>query len=72
MILSVIALAISAVVSLFGVDLWLAGTQWILISIVLAVYALVLSAHAKCGCGDSCKCGPEQEDEGSREESEQE
>lgn len=39
-ILSVIAVVIAAIVSVGGVDLWLAGTQWILVGIVLGVYAL--------------------------------
>ena len=38
--LSVVAVVLAAVVSLFGINLWLAGTQWILIAIVLAVWAL--------------------------------
>jgi len=33
---------LAAVVSLFAINLWLAGTQWILIAIVLAVWALFL------------------------------
>lgn len=40
--LSFAAVVLAAIVSLFGVDLWLAGTQWILISIVLAVWAIFL------------------------------
>jgi hypothetical protein len=40
--LSVVAAVLAAVVSLFGVHLWLAGTQWILIAILLAVWALFL------------------------------
>ena len=39
--LSIITLVIAAVVSIFQLtSLWLAGTQWILISIVFGVYAL--------------------------------
>lgn len=40
--LSVVAVFLAAVVSLFQMDLWLAGTQWILIAIVLSVWALFL------------------------------
>ena len=40
--LSVVAVVLAAVVSLFQMDLWLAGTQWILIAIVLSVWALFL------------------------------
>ena len=40
--LSVLAVVLAAVVSLFAVELWLAGTQWILIAIVLSVWALFL------------------------------
>ncbi|MCX6765794.1 MAG: hypothetical protein NT136_02445 [Candidatus Moranbacteria bacterium] len=38
--LSVVALVAATVVSVFQINLWLAGTQWILIAIALAVYAL--------------------------------
>lgn len=58
-ILSLITLVLSGLVSIFEMELWLAGTQWILISIVLAVYALILSVHG-CGCGsesEGCSCG---------------
>lgn len=43
--LSVVALVLAAVVSLFQTDLWLAGTQWILVSIVLAVDAIYLNCR---------------------------
>ena len=43
--LSVVALVLAAVVSLFQVDLWLAGTQWMLVAIVLAVYANYLNCR---------------------------
>ena len=49
MALSVVALILAAAVSLFQVDLWLAGTQWILVSILLAVYALI-SKDCNCAC----------------------
>jgi hypothetical protein len=42
MILSFVALIMSGVVSLTGSAIWIAGTQWILIAIVLAVYGLYL------------------------------
>lgn len=43
MILSVIAVVLSGIVSL-GImeELWLAGTQWILIGIVLGIWGLFL------------------------------
>jgi len=41
--LSVIALVLAAMVSLFGMDLWLAGTQWILVAIALAIYSIYLN-----------------------------
>jgi len=50
MYLSYIALALAAIVSLFQIDLWLAGTQWILVSIILAIYALIFGG----GCNSSC------------------
>lgn len=37
--LSFLTLVLSAVVSLFRVELYLAGTQWMLVSILLAIYA---------------------------------
>jgi len=40
--LSIVVVVLSAVVSLGGMNLWLAGTQWILVAIVLAVWALFL------------------------------
>ena len=43
--LSVVALVLAAVVSLFQVDLWLAGTQWMLVSAVLVVYAIYLNCQ---------------------------
>jgi hypothetical protein len=45
--LSVVTLVMAAVVSVFQLKLWLAGTQWILISVVLGIYAIYL---------DSCCC----------------
>ena len=51
MVLSVMALVLAAVTSLLQVDLWLAGTQWILVAVLLAVYTLILGG----GCsGDNC------------------
>jgi hypothetical protein len=50
MALSVIAVVLAAVDTLAKIDvLGLAGTQWILIAIVLAVYAMYLGTCA-CGC----------------------
>jgi membrane protein implicated in regulation of membrane protease activity len=46
-ILSFIALILAALVSVFNINLWLAGTQWILISVLLAVYATYMK---KCDC----------------------
>jgi hypothetical protein len=47
--LSAATLVVAGVVSVFKVDIWLAGTQWILVSIVLAVYAVYLSLNGCCG-----------------------
>lgn len=41
-ILSIIAVVASGLVSLMSANLWFAGTQWMLIGIVLAVWALFL------------------------------
>ena len=38
--LSVVAVILSAVVSLGKIDLYLAGTQWMLVAIVLGIYAI--------------------------------
>lgn len=49
-VLSAIAVILSAVVSFAKVDiLGLAGTQWILIGIVFGIYALYLGC-CDCGC----------------------
>lgn len=45
--LSVVAGVLAGVVSVFQVNLWLAGTQWILVAILLAVWS---HAFADCGC----------------------
>ena len=56
MMLSFFALVLSAVVSLFKVELYLAGTQWMLISILFAVYAGVFFiTHSVCDCAESKK-----------------
>ena len=39
MALSFVSLILTVLVSVFGMELWLAGTQWILVAILLAVYA---------------------------------
>jgi len=44
MTLSVVSIIIAGIVSVFQIDLWLAGTQWILVGIVLAIYALYFKA----------------------------
>jgi len=41
-LLSVIAVSIAAVVSVWQLNFWLAGTQWILIGIVLGIYGIFL------------------------------
>ncbi|MFC1608902.1 hypothetical protein ACFL3M_01810 [Patescibacteria group bacterium] len=54
--LSGIALVMAALVSLIDIDLWLAGTQWILVAIALAVYAIAVDVHHGSGCGSSNTC----------------
>lgn len=39
--LSVIALILS-IIGAFGTDIWLASTQWLLVAIILGIYALYL------------------------------
>jgi len=39
---SAIAVMLSAIVSFAKVDLYLAGTQWMLVAIVLGIYALYM------------------------------
>lgn len=39
-LLSVVAVILSAIQSLGGIELYLAGTQWMLIAIVLGIYAI--------------------------------
>jgi hypothetical protein len=52
-VISIATLILAAVVSVFQLNnLWLAGTQWILISIVFGVYATFLNG---CNCGECCK-----------------
>jgi len=55
MFLSFVALILTVLVSLFGLNLWLAGTQWILISILLAVYANHLQHCHNFGSSDKSK-----------------
>ena len=43
-ILSVLAVILSALVSVGKMELYLAGTQWMLVAIVLGVYALYFKA----------------------------
>lgn len=54
--LSLVALILAAVVSVFKVDLWLAGTQWMLVSIVLAIYSVYLN-ECDCTCCKEKKDG---------------
>ncbi len=49
MMISFIALILTVLVSVFQWDLWLAGTQWILVSVLFAVYALHSEACHKGG-----------------------
>lgn len=46
--LSMVAAVLSAIVSLFKMELWLAGTQWMLVAIVFGVWSLVTK---DCVCG---------------------
>lgn len=55
-VLSVIALIFAGIVSITQYTIWLAGTQWILISIVLAVYSVYLN-----GCICDCCSGDDKE-----------
>lgn len=41
-VLSAVAVVLSGLVSLFNMQLWLAGTQWMLIAIVLGIYGLYM------------------------------
>jgi hypothetical protein len=40
--LSIISVVLSGLVSVLQMDIWLAGTQWMLIAIVLGIWALFL------------------------------
>ena len=46
-ILSAIAVILSGLVSLFKLNLWLAGTQWILVAIALGIYGLFVRLSKK-------------------------
>jgi|GEM_PF-1198774 hypothetical protein len=61
MYLSFAALVLAAIVSLLQLELWLAGTQWMLIAIALAIYALILKG-CNCQCGDGCSNSNSDED----------
>lgn len=39
--LSVLTVVLAGVVSVFSMSLWLAGTQWMLVGIVLGIWALL-------------------------------
>jgi len=46
-ILSIVTAVISGLVSLFQLNLYLAGTQWILIAIALGIYGLFIKLGKK-------------------------
>ncbi|MCD6149898.1 hypothetical protein J7J13_03890 [bacterium] len=43
--LSLVAFILAVLVSLFSMNLWLAGTQWMLVAVILAVYANYLNCR---------------------------
>ncbi|MEK7598515.1 MAG: hypothetical protein AAB487_02165 [Patescibacteria group bacterium] len=45
--LSVVIAVLAAVVSIFQLELWLAGTQWMIIAVLFGVWAIAL---------DNCDC----------------
>lgn len=52
MMLSLTTFLVSATVSVFKIEMYLAGTQWILVSILLAIYANVFFiSNPECKCG---------------------
>lgn len=44
-ILSIVAAIMAGIVSFTQTTIWIAGTQWILIAIILAVYAVYLDSE---------------------------
>jgi hypothetical protein len=52
--LSVAAVILAGIVSITQFTIWIAGTQWILIAIVLAIYAVYLNG-CNCDCCSSKK-----------------
>lgn len=52
-ITSKMALVLAAYGALTQIDIWLAPTQWLLVAVILGVYALY-SRGCNC-CGDCCK-----------------
>lgn len=48
-ILSVVAVVVAAIVNITQTTIWVAGTQWILIGIILAIYAIYLNCCCTCG-----------------------
>lgn len=50
-VLSVVAIIMAAVVNITQTTIWVAGTQWVLIGIVLAIYAIYLNCRCTCGVG---------------------
>jgi hypothetical protein len=45
--LSVVTAILGAVVSVFQIELWLAGTQWIILAVLFGVWAIALE---NCDC----------------------
>lgn len=51
MMLSITTLIVAASVSIFKIEMYLAGTQWVLLAILLAIYAnvfFVTNCNCKC------------------------
>lgn len=48
-ILSVISIIMAAIVNITQTTIWIAGTQWILIGVTLAIYAIYLNCCCTCG-----------------------
>lgn len=51
--LSAAAAVLAAIVSVMQVSLWLAGTQWMLVAVILAIYAIYLNCCCTCGTNKS-------------------
>lgn len=50
-VLSIVAIIMAAVVNITQTTIWVAGTQWALVGIVLAIYAIYLNCCCTCGVG---------------------